>query len=620
MNAFRRFVALAVVVSALPAPTAIAWQAENTPPAAGYMPSNLAVVVTVRDGDRQVTSFRKLLETHRFTESPTYRALQNNPQFMQARVGLAGLAVAADTDVWTGMGALLGREFMFGLAPVEGDEPQFIAVSVPRDAQLADRVLSTIYVVAGLTPNGEPDPDRSQQIGGVTVFTLPNDTYHCRLDQAIVLSNNIDLVRSAIEGRQQGASMLDASETYQQAFARANDDAAIWAYGDMNILRHAIAGGEPPAQLPNPLAAVMFGGWRHSILHAESAVITATPRDNQLAIDLTIDSSEPLPATHRGFAPSHLEQAQWSAASLPGFVSAVTIARDWEDLFAEREALMTLSAAGDFVNFTNTLTTLMGQVDFVDEIMAHVSGPIKLVLTRQDFTARSYAPTPELPAFALVLPVEFPDGADIQRRLHSASLSALSILNVDAGQNQRPTFLLDVDRYRGHRIVTAAYPDPKAGDAGMGMDRGANEQPSDNAEVEPQPTDGVQSVGIAYNFAPCIAVLDKYYIVATSPKLLRRLIDGVDAAEPLGAAKDDLIDSLSINVAELTAVLRANREAFVASSMLDKDKPREQAERDIDAVFGALDYADRVELNMRQRGQSQSATLTLTLRGGVDDE
>ncbi len=616
MSAFRRFVALAVVVSALAAPTAMAWQAESTPPAAEYMPSNLAVVVTVRDGDRQVASFRKLIEAHRFTESPTYRALQSNPQFMQARVGLAGLAAGAETDVWAGMGALLGREFMLGLAPVEGDEPQYIAVSVPRDAQLVDRVLNTIYVVASLTANGQPDPERSQQMGGVTVFTLPNNTYHCRVDQSIVLSNNIDLVRSAIEGREQGEAMLHASEAYQQALARANDDAAIWAYGDMNILRQAIGGGEEaPAPMPNALAAALFGGWYHAILHAENAIVTATPQDNRLAIELTLDSTEPLPPTHLGFAPAHLQESKFSAADLSGFVGSVTIARDWEDLFAEREALMTLSAAGDFVNFTNTLSTLMAQIDFVDDIMANVSGPVKLVFSRQDFSAKPYTPTPELPAFALVLPVRFPNGSDIERRLHSASLSALSILNVDAGQNQRPTFLLDVDRYHGHRIVTAAYPDPKAGDAEMGMDRGANETAADNVETDPTETDHVRSVGIAYNFSPCIAVLDEHYVIATSPTLLYGIIDAVDSADQAGG---DVMDSLSINGPEVMKILRANREAFVASSMLEKDKPREQAERDIDMLFGALDYADRVELNMRQRGQTQSATLTLTLRSETD--
>ena len=593
---------------AVRAPETFAAPALETAKAARYVPMDVAVVATLRDGDRQVQAFHRLLATHRFTESLAYQNLQGTPEFVQARVFLAGIAAVAQTDVWSGLGALLGRELVVGLAPGADDEPEFIAVSIPRDPELTTRVLRTALAVLG---GDRPETNRATTTYGVTILALGDGLFHCRIDDAVVLSSDRDMIEAAIKCAREGGGLID-SPGYQDAASRSHIDAAVWVYGNMSVLGPLIE--HVPKVIPDAFVAMLLGGWWHALHHAQSALVSAVGHENRLEIDLRIDSSTPLPETHRGFAPDHLPAPAWSARGVPGYLGEVTVARDWEDLFANRETLMTLSAASDFVNFTSTLTSLLGQVDFVDEILAKIRGPLTLVVARQDFSTASFIPMPELPAFGVVVPLDFPDAGTIQQRLHSGTLTAISVLNLQAAQNKQPTFLVDVDRHRNHRIVTARYLESETGSEGMGM--GSAPPGSGSEGGGPTQLGERRVVGIQYNFASSAAVLSRHYVFASSPELLKVLIDAIHAPQDAAGGPVDMMagDSVSVLVPELLAILQANQEGFVTNAMLEDDKTQAQAEQELETLLDLLGHIERADLTSTWAPQAQSATLTVELR------
>jgi len=599
--------------------------------AARYMPPTAALFATLRDGDEQVRALCELLESVEFTESKPYAALTANADLFRAQTMFAGLAATAGLDPWSAVAALLGRETAVGLVPTGRGRPDVMVVTIAREPQRLDRLLEAVHRFAGLSPNGAPDAQRSREIVGVRVYSLNENVHDCRVDDALLVSNSGELLRSMLEQRASAAS-LAASESYRNAESQVPAAAVAWGYADLARIRSVIRHGEGlPEKLPNPLAGFLFGGWWHALRNADAAVAWAVLRGRSLEIAGRLEAAVPLPETHRGFAPRGLQPLTWSADELPGFLGEVVVARGWRDLFSEREALLSLQAASDVVNVSNTLTALMGQLDFVDDVLGNVVGPARLVLARQDFGGRGYTPTPKLPGFALIAPLRTDPDLGLTQRLYSASQIALSILSMDAAQQGRPALLMDLETYQGCRILAGAYPRPgQPGASGMMMQPPAR-QPQRADRTTTRAASGPASeptrppgAPIAYNFEPCAAVVNDHYLVATDRALLRRLIDRIREGKPATATaareQAGTTDWLALKAPELLAVLKDNREELVVNRMLEQDEPREQAERVIDALLGVLRYFDDLSLRAERREGGYHATLWISLRASPIQE
>lgn len=585
--------------------------------AATYLPDTVLGAVTLRDGAGQVRAFRKTLAAQRFTESPTYRALTRNPQFMAARVGLAGFTAAAGVPAWTGLGAVLGQELTIGLVPGDDDEPRFIVVSVLKDPATVDRLLGAIHVIAGLDRDGEPNPEKSQRIGDVVVYSANPNLHHCRIDDALIVANDRALLRAAIAARRDKKNRLADAKAYQEAARRVPADAVAWAYADIARIRQLVTGGEPyPTKLPNALASFLFGSWWHTIAHADRALLWATTDTNQLRIDGQVETTEPLPDTFRGFVPKPVPADTWSAADLPRYLAEISITRDWAELFSEREAVMTVNAASDLGGFTGVVTTLMGNMDFVDEFLPNVAGPLRLILTRQDFSKKAYSPTPKIPAFALVIPLRDDPAKLLGRRLNTVSIQVLAFLNLNAGQEGAPTFLIDLLNYRGHTMIATDYANPPA--SGRMKMKAPGARPA--RDDKPAPTldakddEAARAASLRYNFAPAGAVVGNRYILASSGDLLRDIIDLISRQTGRSQTSDEVVDRVGINGREVAAILADNRQELVTNRMLDTDRPKATVEREIDGLLGLLGFTDRLELVSRSTGKRSHATITLTLR------
>ncbi len=597
--------------------------------AAACLPEGVLIVVSLRDGDQQIPAFRRLLDEQQVEESAAYHLLNANPQIMQARIGLAGLAMTAGTDVWGALGAVLGRDLTIGIVPGEGKNARFIGASITRDAPTLGRLLDAVHVAAGLVKNGTPDPARSELIDGVRVFKTENNVWHGLVGDTVFLGNSRDLLRAALGARANAKGRLSDLPLYRDAAAQVPEGAPAWAFVNMAGIRAALGPERAlPEQVNNPLGGFLFGGWWRTIVQSDGAVAWATASPRTLTLDLAVSSTTPTPASHAGFVVSGAPAPRWSSAALPGYAAELSVTRDWASLFAERESILTLPAAGQIVNFSNVLTTLMGQLDFTEQVLPAVRGPMRLIIARQDLSALPYQPSPRLPAFALVAPLKFDPNSDFPRRLYTAAQMAMSFVNADAAQKQQPAYLIDTDRYRGTRILIAEYPDPTA-HAAPGMDGPGAMTPADSKRADAAPPAGAQpaeaarptpkpTVSARYNISPAAAVVDGHFVIATSPALLKQIIDAIaDGAEGKAAgpgAAGALADTLTLRVPPSLQMLRDNREELIVNRMLEKDLSKEQAGRDVDAFFGLIGFLDRLSLTSKPVEHGYRATLAVTLR------
>lgn len=604
-----------IVAAAPPAPRS----------AATYLPKDALATVVLRDGASQVRAGRAWLDEREFFESITYRRIAENPGFAQAQLGALGLAAAAGLDSLSAFEVLAGREAALGIYKGSGSGPRVLLVVATHKPAELDRLIHAVHALTGMLKDGKPDEARSREVDGVRVFALSAQECHCRFDDLLLISNDRDLMQAALALRASPDESVAASAAFRATETGLPKDALLWASADLATLRAQIPGAEKLMdRSDNPLGGFLFGGWRQALAQGDSIVLWARARADEFALEGAITAREPIKALSKGLAPRELVRQSWSAGDLPRFLGEMTVTRGWAELFADRETLLQLPAAGDVVNFNNSISSLLGGMDFMSDVLPRVAGPTRLILANQDFSASRLLPTPELPAFALVTPLKM-EGSEFAQRLYSGAQTVVSVINVDNAQQKRPTYLVDTERYRGQRMMTASYPESDA-EAGMDMDAPPREMkpvPDDaNPDSKPEtksPATGSsparRSVPIRYNFAPAVVVVQDHFVIATSLPLLKDVIDRVLDAKPATASGDAPLDALVLEAGALATILRANRSELVTQRMLEQDLPKARAEGDIDTVLELVGMTRSLRARAYVDGHAYRAEIVLRFQG-----
>lgn len=597
--------------------TAITFAQENARTAAEYLPADALLAIQIQDGDRLIERLRDALEDSAFFEADGYRRLESNPQFVQARVVLAGLAVTAGSDPWNAVGAVLGRDLAAAILPGEPNKPRLLVAMVARQPALIDRLLNAVHSLTGLVKNGEPDASRSREIEGVRVFSASAEFHHCRVDDALLVSNSREAIAQALEVRKDPKRSLAGSPRFREALAGAARNAAVRAAVDLKALR-ALLPKDPPPEGPrdNPLGGFLFGAWWHMLLHGDSAVAWLDARDGGIRIEARTAAREALPDSHRGFVPAVASKLDWPANRLPRFLSEVRVFRDWPALFGEREALLTTPAASQIVNFSTTMSTLFGGMDFLNEVVPKVDAPARLILARQDFSASDIVPSPQIPAFALIVPLKADAGADFCRKLTAASQMGLTLASLGAAQQGNPSYLIDMDRHHGVKFFFSEFT-ARPPTEGMSMDAPQSEamKAGSDAEKTGLATSAparVTGAPIQYNFLPCATVVANQYVVATSRALLQDVIDAaLEQAGKPESAPPAPTDSWTVDTQSLATILRDNREELIVNRMLQENESKQAAAGTIDLILELLNYFDNVSFTSQVTRTESRATLEI---------
>lgn len=597
----------------------------GTVTAAAYLPADVLFTATLSAPDRQLAALRPRLAS--FAEEPAAAAILARQELAQGRLMLFGLAGSVGVDVWKALGAVLGREAAIAVrSRGPGQAPAVMLVLLPREPELFDRLLENVHGLAGLRSEGKPNEARSTVEHGVRVYAAPPNAFHCRVDDALLLSNDRPMLLEVLAARGSGSGLLASAKRYAGALVRVPQNALAWAWLDAKRLRELAGETGLPDRIDNPLGGLLFGGWWEMLRKSDDWLAWMTPVSNGVAVRVQA-AAEALPGTHAGFVPDARRTStvpDWS--SLDGFVGELRLSRDWHDLFAQREALLTLSASSDLANFATTVSTLFGGLDFIHDVLPQVRPPLQLVAAEQKFSDAVGVPTPRLPAFALIAPLRAdPTVPGLPQRLDSGSLMALSLINLDLAQKGQPAYMLDVQRHAGQRIFVTRFADPSAT---MGMRMAPDDaSPAGRAPDDPEPDKPPASV--RYNFAPATAVLPEHFVIATSTDLLREVIDaltdgdeqGGNTAVPASAGKVRATgDRLRLDAAGLRRLLLENREALVINRMLEEDRSRESAETEIDVALELLARFAELSLVADIAGDTATARLEIHMRRSPANE
>lgn len=571
--------------------------------AADYLPAGMTVYFELKDGTQQLGDLLHFLDEQHFRDSLIYQQLKNNPDFNQALAGLQGLSAMADISVQEAVGSLLGDDLIIAASPGGNDDMRIIAATVTDSVNTRDSFLDSLENVAGLTINGEPVQGRFRRIRDVTVFATDDDIYHCRINNALLVSNDRELMKKALSVYFRKTDPLSTSPRYIDTLKTVPDDASAFMFLDTEQLRKLLQG--QAAEFNDALPGYLFGAWEYSLRHSNSITTWITPGGNNLKLELAVNTNADFPREYDGFNPSYKNVASFNGDDLPGFTGNMILSRDWADLFSERESLLTARGADQVIEFSNNLTTLLGMLDFTDDVLPRVSGPLQLLIARQDFNGSEYTPSPVLPGFALVAPLTRDEFSPVfAERLYAGANMGLSLLSLDAIQNKRPALMVHPEIYKGHTIITSAFVSPVM----MGRN-GAEEN-----------TEYGKPAGIYYNYSPAVAVLNDRLIITTSGEMMRQLLNLYDEEQDVNSGfvsektPDTAVDSIELRFRPICDLLRDNRELIVADNMITKDLSRKKAEENVDLLLDIFSRLDSLNIYSRTGTENQRATAVINLR------
>jgi hypothetical protein len=546
------------------------------------LPADAPVVLDVVEPSRQLAEFREYLDRIGLYESAAWAALQRNPGWAQARVGIFGVAGAAGMAPWEGIESLVGQDLALALLPgaTSGSEPRLLAVAHLEEADVenVDRFLEQLNILAKVAP------ESIDEVSGGRIVRVNPELCYARIDSYLIVGNEAAHVTEALARSENGGGTQVSQAAPENARARLRVNLAA--------LRQAggpLAANEP---LDNPLAGYLFGGWASALRAGKSLEGWLASTADGLTLQMEVDLDEPVAQPFASFFEHHREATAWRVEDLPRGLGEIRVDRDWARLFADREQILALPAANGVANFSAGITTLMGGLDFMDELLPRVKGPVRLVAAAQDFSDMERPPSPKFPAVALAVPLELGDDDVLRDRLQSAALGALTLIGLNQGQNQQPQLMTKVGTHRGHQVTYAVYAAP--------MPREQHEEGS-NGDVG----------AVQYNFEPAVALVGDELIVATTYDLMKDIIDVKEAGGASPAHRAD--DVLWLDGGAAEQALRINTEELIINRMLEQNESREQATAMFEGLFQALRIIESAGLVSRATEDGVTVTLSIGL-------
>ncbi|MCP5517794.1 MAG: hypothetical protein H7A45_11135 [Verrucomicrobiales bacterium] len=520
--------------------------------------------------------------TERVEALPVWPAFSASPQFRQLTDGVRFIEMAIDADWRKATRELTAGGMLFAAAP---GERAVLLVATENEERLRK-----LHEIAGQITRsearkaGREDPVRAEEIDGLTRWTFNGKEAHTIVDGRLVAASDPATLDAVLRTMKAGeAGTLAASAPYRAACAAVGDEAVAMAYVNLRVLRSAPAVAQALAgSNENPLAALLVAGLATGLKQADwlavgfyiegRALVARTvlgpgsgPADGPASVVLP-------PAGRAGALPNF---------AVPGQIAALSLFRDLHRFYAAKDELFPARTSG-LIFFENMMGIFFTGRDLTDEVLARLGPEIRLVVARQDYPAAAGAPEPELPGFALVLPLK---DREFKLILEEAWQKALGLVNFTRGQKAEPGLILDRPQHRGLTMTVARF-----STAGLA--------PEDRGDTR-------------FNFQPTLAMPADFAILSSSESLARKLVDAVQAGPATGLPLGGSHTALQLDGGRLAEVLRANHEPMVRGNMLKEGHTRAEAELAIDTLLALVGQVRQASLTLQGGNGPSEASLRI---------
>jgi hypothetical protein len=407
-----------------------------------------------------------------------------------------------------------------------------------------------------------------------------------RIDNWFIVSSKEALAKSVADRiiDQDFAGGFAETSKFKSAWESNSSKSSAWAFADLEALRNAgVAKQLFTGKTNEPFVELIAGGILESLKTAPYATASIELDNRGIAFSLSSPFDPGDASAARAYFFGSDQAGQAPKPLVPENTIANIVAhRDVAQWWLSKESLFDESVIANLAQADSQLSTMFAGLDFGEEVLGATEPGVQVVVTEQTYS-QEYQPDVKLPSFALVFRLKESE-LDIRRRFKVAYQSVLGLVNYGLAQQGNPQFEMATDKTDQGEIISATYLLEGEGRKGL----------------------------INYNFSPSIAFSKDYFIISSTKQLADELGKLAENADP--AATLPTNTSVRVNAAQLSEILKANRESFIAQNMIEKGHGRDAAEKEIMGLLMIADFFEKAQLDLKVNPDSIDLSARIDLK------
>lgn len=494
------------------------------------------------------------------TSSPQFQALEKLPQYKKGLAVKKIVETQLGMDLWKAFESLLADRlavavYLKGEGGNGGPGGQDVVallrgVDAKVLAQFRERVEPLLTLI-------DDQPAEPEMIQGARVISIKGKLFAGVGDTWLVAASTRDLLMKVLtlqSGNGKGA--LTEDEPFQAMTAHMGGEHLVRAYVNTDLVAKVKGSRLVPEKLDNPLASILLGGLAELGGTSPFAGVTLDVQEDRFVLASGVaGDSRKLDEAHRVFFSDPSNPGTPAVPQLPGLIGGFTFYLDLANWYKQREKLLDAAVLPGFDKFETGIANLLPGKDVGQDVVPLLGKNLLLVAAPQDYMHLEGRPGVKLPGFALVLELAKPDeGADILQ-LFFQTIS--SILNIQAGQQNRQPWVMSSETFKDVQISYGRYLKKPTGD----------------------------QLPLVFNFMPAAARVGDKFIISSSLGLCRQLIE--DLQKPSDKQRPNRNLNLELYPQALSEILQANQGLFEAQA-IQKGKDAKQAVAEFSTILQLL--------------------------------
>ena len=544
---------------------------QTLPPANRWIPQDAVIVLEVSRPKALLKAFCNDEATAAIMALPLYKQQASKPQFQEFLNIISFIETTLGTDWRTALAKLTGAGITLAVCP---EDTVFLIIDA-EDEQMLKRFHEFFINVARseAEKKGKYDIVKSEEYQGLTTWTFDGKEAHTIIGKRFVLANKSEKLKNILQyrSRTQEAS-LTANPAYRAAQRTLGTDTVAKVFVNLKPLM-----GIPQVtkifnqQHENPLAALAFAGILEATHDSNWLALGLHVEDNTLVFRASVDSKTIAQTSPAAFAlPKKPGEGVFPNLSVPRRIAALSLYRDLHQFYSAKDELFPERTSG-LIFFENMMGIFFSGRDLTSEVLAETKPEIRFVVAEQDYDSAIGKPQIQLPAFAIILRLQNPE--QFNEVAEEAWQKALGLINFTRGQQAMQGLIIDRTVHGGTKFSMAYFSASELDD-------------KNNLEQR-------------FNIRPALAMPGEYLILSSTDGLARDLIDSLNRETQNKVKPIAETHSLAeIDTAQLTSILKANRETMVSNDMVKKGSTQEEAEAGIDLLITLVKLVERAKLGL----------------------
>ncbi len=559
---------------------------QTLPPAIQWIPQDAVIVLEVTKPKALLEVFCNDKATATITALPLYKQQISKPQFQEFLNIVSFIETTLDTDWRTALEKLTGAGITLAVCP---EDTVFLIIDA-EDEQMLERFHEFFFNIARseAEKKGKYNIVKSKEYQGHTAWTFDGKEAHTIIGKRLILTNKAKRLKDILQNRSQTKNTsIAANSAYRAAKRTVGTDAVAKVFVNLKPLI-----GIPQVakifsqQNENPLAALAFAGILEATRNSNWLSLGLHVEDNTLVFRASVDSKTIAATSPAAFAlPKKPSEGVFPNLSVPRQIAALSFYRDLHQFYSAKDELFPERTSG-LIFFENMMGIFFSGRDLANEVLAETKPEIRFVVAEQEYDPSIGTPQVKLPAFAVILRLQNPK--QFNEVAEEAWQKALGLINFTRGQQAMQGLIIDRPVHKGTKFSMAYF-------STTGID--------DKNNLEQR-----------FNIRPALALPGEYLILSSTDGIARDLIDALNRemqrkVKPIAG----IHSQVEIDTAQLTSILKANRDTMVRSDMVKKGSTQEEAEAGIDLLIKLVKLVERAKLGLGTHKGLTKARLEIKL-------